>query len=273
MGFRPINDQNAISRVAFGIHLDGFTWDERRRVADGHERWREVLPRFDDKQIVTVSVGSPDPRAASPPPLEFRRYTPAGETEGALLIHNDVVAVKWGTYSTWDQVWGTARFLFDAVTDRLDEKRLIRAVELQYVDDFVTDSEPTADDFSALIDPQSKMLPPEFFEQGAFWHLHRGRFRMAHEIDAPPRQAERLLERMHLDSTQGPDQRHFVRFDDFHRFDLAQNLPARSFSARSFSNDRDDMEALFSALRAHAKRLLNEYLTTSMATRIGLRAA
>lgn len=268
MGFRPINDQNAISRVAFGIHLDGFSWDERRRVADGHERWRAVLPRFDDKPVATVGVDSPDPRAGSPPPLEFQRYTPAGETEGALLIHNDVVAVSWATYSIWDQVWGTARFLFDAVTDLLDEKRLIRAVELQYLDYFVMDSEPTADDFSALIDPRSKMLPPDFFEQGAFWHLHRGRFRTAHEIEASPLPAERLLERMHLDSIQGPDRRYFVCFDDYHRLDLARNLPAKSFS-----RDRDDMKALFSALRTHAKRLLSQYLTTAMATRIGLRAA
>lgn len=189
---------------------------------------------------------------------------PTGHVEGELRAQQDSIATHWTSYDTWDAAWGTARYLFDSIIDCLNPDRCLRASELQYLDIFSANEEPSTADFRDLIDPGSNLLPPDFFDQGPLWHLHRGRFRT--DADMPP-YVSRLLERMHIDCVQESSDHYLVRFDNCHRFDLRPGLPAHDTPARG-----DTLDSLFGSLHTHAKALLGEYLTTSMAARISLDA-
>lgn len=267
MRFQPIKDRHAIARVAFGLYLDSdLGRDERDRVVGAHHRWAEILPRVDNGPYATAAVGSLRQMPAAPPllPIAFQRMAPTGHVEGELRAQQDSIATHWTSYSTWDAAWGTARYLFDSVISCLNQDRRLRAAELQYLDIFSATEEPSPDDFRELIDSESRLLPPDFFDQGPLWHLHRGRFRT--DADMPPN-ASRLLERMHVDCVQESPDHYLIRFDNCHRFDLR---PA--FLAHEIPNRSDALDSLFGSLHIHAKALLGQYLTTSMASRISLDA-
>ena len=268
MKFEPLNDRHAIARVAFGIYLDSdLEREEHDRVARAHDRWEEILPRVDNEPFVAGGVGSPRPVPAAPPlpPIVFQRMAPTGQVEGELRAQQDSIATHWTGYSSWDAAWGTARYLFDSIMDCLNHDRCLRATELQYLDIFSATDEPSTADFRDLIDSGSKLLPPDFFDQGPLWHLDRGRFRTDADM---PRQASRLLERMHVDCVRASPEHYRVRFDNYHRFDLRPGFPAHAITDR-----RDAIDSIFASLHTHAKALLRQYLTTSMADRISLDAA
>ena len=189
---------------------------------------------------------------------------PTGHVEGELRAQQDSITTHWASFSSWDAARGTARYLFESIFDRLNYDRSLRAVELQVLDIFSAAEQPSATDFRDLIDSESKLLPPDFFDQGPLWHLHRGRFRTDTDLPAP---ASRLLERMHVDCVQESPDRYLVRFDTCHRFDLRPGFPVREIPDRS-----DALDSLFDSLHTHAKALLRQYLTTSMADRICLDA-
>ena len=163
------------------------------------------------------------------------------------MIQQGLIATNWARYDSWDHVWGTARFLFESVTARLREgDRRIRSVELQYLDAFRADTEPTDADFRALIDANSEVLPSGFFDQGPYWHLHQGRFRTPSNL---PKGAHRMLERMHLNSVRDTAGRFFVHFDLCHRFDLVPGLLPRE----AFIVNEHSVEAMYGLLHIHSQ--------------------
>lgn len=264
--FEPIHDRHAIARVVFGLHLDSdLSRDEYDRVVKAHDRWQEILPRIEEGPVVSVAFGSPRQVPATPPlpPLSFQRMAPAGQIEGELRVHQDLIAIHWTAYTTWDAMWNTARYLFGSVVGCMQEGRGLRAVELQYLDVFVMTEKPSSEDFRSLLDIDSRNLPTGIMDRGPFWHLHQGWFLTPSDL---PAGAERLLQRMHLDSVQESSSRYLVRLDNHHRLDLE---PAQRL-ATFFGNDDGGATAVFRSLHDSAKRLLARFLTPAAAGRISL---
>lgn len=264
MSFRPINENHAIAKVTFALHVvPNFTLDELEDVKNGHDSWKNKLPAI-DKYIPLGLV--PEIEGIAPPtptpPVSFSSYKPDGNPEQKLLIELDQIFVECWRYSNWNSVWGNSRDLFGKVISKLnDDKRKVVACSLQYIDEFVCSS---GEEFDAhkLLDSESEYIPKKFFNCGNIWHLHQGWF-IEKKLPLPGR----ILERMHVTSRIGNDQSYNVQFENLNRYDI---LESKVNTSELSSSESGKIDEVFETLHEANKALLNEFLNSKISKRIGL---
>ncbi len=271
MRVTPAHGDHAIVEVAFQVELDR-PWSPEdlgnlERLAPSV---RDELPACRRLEMQPPPQGIVWPGPAGPS-LEFAAYRRNGSFEWRVLCAAATVTVNCSAYTRWQRVSDAVLRYLRGVFQHT-EQRAVRALTLQYIDEFLIDSDGPID-WSQLFDLGCDLLPPAFPSRGAVWHLHQGWFTdLAAEVARTSSESGRLLERLHLDSGQrallGADRpEHFVRIDHYQRLELVHPL-----ETGALLHEPDPLRNAFDELHERNKTRLAALLCEDVKKRIGLHA-
>jgi uncharacterized protein (TIGR04255 family) len=188
----------------------------------------------------------------------FDRVRPDGTLEWRVRADDRAIFVNCLDYTRWREVWARSRaYLFQARALLSAPDNPIVSILLQYVDVFEWQGDVAAYTLADLLRRESPYVPPSLWDKGPLWHLYQGWYR---SNDLPVREANRLLERVHLDGVLDDQGRPTVKMDTFLNLEARQPL------------NQDSIDQAFEGLHNVSSRLIGDYITTAIAQRIGLDA-
>jgi uncharacterized protein (TIGR04255 family) len=278
--FEPAHGDHAIVEVAFQLELDrAIDPTDVQNLLQLFSRLRDDLPavrHFTQAQasLPTSPSGPPVPLGGSTVGLEFASFRRDGSFEWRLLCADRSLTVNCTVYTRWARVWSKARDHLEKALEALSGSKAVRlrAVVLEYVDEFLWRGTDRVPAFDELVDFGSELLPKNLTRARDLWHLHQGWFATPEELlgrvsELP---AGRVLERLNLDSLARPAlgyaSEHVVRIHHLMRYEFFQ-IPSTDLS------ENGSASRSFEALHNLNKRRLSELLTRQAQQRIGLDGA
>jgi uncharacterized protein (TIGR04255 family) len=265
--FKPKTPDHAIVEVILGLQLAReLVVSEIEGFAEAHEKFRVGLPRLARTSMFQVLIGPGPPfnipAVAPAGGVTFDRIKPDGSLEWRLRVEGNAIFVNCLEYNSWTEVWKRAREYLEQTCELVGQENAITGVLLQYVDVFEWEGKAIEVQPSELLDKDSKFVPAYLWDKGALWHLHQGWFRA---LDMPI--AEKMLERVHVDSVSDDKGVPTVKMDTFHEITFKNSIPCAKFFGKEFSADN-----IFDQLHKSNKDVIRALLTKEMAKRINLDA-
>jgi uncharacterized protein (TIGR04255 family) len=180
---RPYSDQHAIKTMAFVVEPErDISPDEFERLSVLEKKLKSELPRLVSHRAVTLNLGA-DGGATSnlhagegPGGFTLDRLMADGTPEWALSLQPNFVRVLCNKYERWEGTWKKAQYYFDEALPIVLEDNSIKAITLQYVDEFKIEGNVAEFRAEELFRTGSPYLTPVVFDAESLWHSHSGRF-------------------------------------------------------------------------------------------------
>lgn len=267
---RPYGEKHAIRNMAFAVEFERpLDSSQIKKALSCHKILKDELPRKLERRAVTVNLdpellagaqsisGSPDLGG-----FTFDSLLPDGRARWSLTVAFKHLAVSCSEYTRWVEVWEKARRYIQHILPILLEERRVNAFGLQYVDEFLWESE---EQFQAvfLFRDTSRYLVQNVFDLNNLWHSHHGYF-MDSDVPAPHRQHNVV----NVDLLPGEDVPLRARIGTTHKciFDPSNDIKALLGDEQSnglISTHMDNM-------RQANKDILIDLLVENVAQRISL---
>lgn len=191
-GFEPIHDAHAIEQVAmalqFASQVDDAAFSEILIVADA---FKNVLPRATDFAGVQIMFAGQGMMPVAPQPAipfnfanaqsvpmgrSFAKFRANGSLEAEVRIDRSTVTYRTSAYTTWREVWATAKDYFDHVIPTYAEAAQPASISLNYLDKFRWTGSPQNVRVGELLRVGSPYVTPHVFSLDDMWHSHTGAF-------------------------------------------------------------------------------------------------
>ena len=184
---QPARENNAIDQITFVIsYRKDFDDSIVAKFLDLKNRGIDGLPSSEEVQAVTITSG---PIPSTTTKLNgIRMYRPRSEElapqlgdkdEWELVASRNIVRVGCSIYTSWEEVWSTAKSFLseanDCVDDDNDQEYEITEFAIQVDDKFVL-PEGTDYDFSDVFNPDSEFFNSKIKEELGLWHIYQGWF-------------------------------------------------------------------------------------------------
>lgn len=270
--FRPFGNKHAINTVAFvvefNVPLEPKVFQE---ISLLHANFKEDLPRKAEEQAVVVNLDPTSPgspvRSASPEigGIVFDRLAPDGRQEWALKVQPGLAQVLCSNYERWSSVWAKAENFFKVVLPVIHKhNRVISAVGLQYIDEFIWEGSKSELEPSALFQKDSIYLVPNSYEMNDLWHCHHGFF-----VDSSDPAPHKRLNNINIDISDSAENKRVVRISTTHRSILKQAIQTY-VSVVDAEKTGNTIDAHMSAMHDENKSMLGKLLNNEMCKRIKL---
>jgi len=178
----PCEKAHAIKSVSFAVELNKpLGADAFLEISSLHPKLKDRLPRKIESTAITVDLDvSRGMRSRTSSPelngLVFDRLKPDGTPEWKLDVGAPHVAVFCAKYTRWADVWASAREIFAVVLPIILKFRYIKAVGLQYIDEFTWAGDRAEFRSGYLFREGTEYLPNNVFALNGLWHNHHGFF-------------------------------------------------------------------------------------------------
>jgi uncharacterized protein (TIGR04255 family) len=188
-GFEPLHDAHAIEQVAMALQfagqVDDAAFSEILIVADA---FKEELPRPTD--FAGIQIMFPGQQVALQPPMSFNfanaqsvpmgrsfaKFRANGSLESELRLDRSTVTYRTSAYTTWREVWRTAKAYFDKVIPTYAKAAQPASISLNYLDKFRWKGSPQNVRVGELLRVGSPYVTPHVFGLDDMWHSHTGAF-------------------------------------------------------------------------------------------------
>lgn len=187
---RPFTKEHAIKAMAFVIEFSNEFQQEAYNELQGIEKsLLEELPRKLSHRALIINVGLDEAGASnlhageSAGGFTLDKVMADGTPEWALTVQNNFVRVLCNKYERWDSTWSKARTYFAGVLPILLGHSTVKAVTLQYVDEFFIEGNIQEFTPDKLFRPESRYLTPIIFESKDLWHSHSGKLEKISETE------------------------------------------------------------------------------------------
>lgn len=276
MRIEPAHGDHSIVEVVFQLELDSpLEPADLERLESLVPELRDDLPAY--RRLEPGPVADPSgvvfwgqPRSLAG--VEFAAIRRNGAYEWRVQCLPQTITVNCLAYTRWKRVATAVRTYLGRISSVTSPRR-IRAVTLQFIDEFTLVSDGERVDWELLFALDSPFLPRWFGSRGRIWHLHQGW--LVDEPESPPGSADKplegqLLERLHMDSLLRPlpgrpDGEHVVRIDHLQRAVCKQPVVTTEHSANG-----DTLFEMFEVLHRRNKDVLRRLLNETVQKRISL---
>lgn len=239
MRIEPAHGDHSIVEVVFQLELDS-PWQsgDLERLEGLVSELRDELPAYRRSEQGPGLVSDPTGALLAGQPrflmgVEFAAFRRNGAYEWRVQCLAQTVTVNCLAYTRWKRVVATARAYFERILSSTS-RRPIRAITLQFIDEFTLESDDERVAWGRLFALESRFLPRWFGSDGRIWHLHQGWLAGEHggllgsETRLPRGQ---LLEKLHMDSLLRSilgtsDREHVVRIDHLQRLTFEEPVLA-----------------------------------------------
>lgn len=179
MNVKPIYESSAVKVVAFAFELqEHLTKGELAVLKSCYDETTSYFPNLEEHSAVTFKI---DTNGAAPVANESglaaltfsKRKEGAKELEVVLHVRESAIIFQCFNYSTWPNVFGEAKSVFEDIIEQLGSEKLIKTVSLEYLDEFEV-LEVESSWKQDLFNVESKYLQSYIFDLDGLWHSHSG---------------------------------------------------------------------------------------------------
>ena len=171
--FRPVNDDHAVTSVAFQLRLDEFVEPPTLQAAATEGAWRATLPAVLPTPPATAIIqGQP----VELPATQFAVVRPDARPVWALRFAGFEVTVECHAYTRWASVWEQAYLYLDQAFTLIRAHQSdthVLEVRLQVGDRFLSDA---SDYDGAQLFNAGGAIGDHFLSQRGAWHSNAGWF-------------------------------------------------------------------------------------------------
>ena len=144
-----------------------------------HARFRKRLPRHNVQQLVALPIG---PSASVPQrrPLAgivFDRLKGDGTPDENLGAIVSTLSYMTSAYSRWNEIWGSARVLFDIVFPPLLRDNALTGFALEFTDKFIYSGQISPSGPVRFLLKENPFMASNIFNCQDLWHSNHGYFR------------------------------------------------------------------------------------------------
>ena len=170
--FRPVNEDHAVTQVAFQLRLDEFVEPPvLEAVRSGDPGWKKALPALLNMPPLTVGVGS---QQLELPGVQSAIVRPDARPIWAVRLQGFDLTVECSAYTRWKDIAGQATAYLGQAFSLVKEFQAdanIVDVRLGVIDQFATDENDYV--ASELFQPEG-LIAAELLRRGGIWHSNSG---------------------------------------------------------------------------------------------------